>query len=659
MLKKYFYIITVLLFFVVQVHAQFKSEDTPSNSLSGENKKEDIEETDKDKKRNVPSIIKAWTISDHGLKQQASELDTALVFYHANNLFEKRSISNTFVGNYGGAYQSNDYFSRSPALDFYFSRNFDAYFLTPSQIVYFNTTTPYTLLDYLQSENRSRKNETGFNVFHSQNINPQLNFEFIYNSNKSQGQYPNQENKFHSVGLVASYQSDQFVSHSNIIFNRLQTQENGGIATDGQLWETDKTEDFVVRMEDAESKLLNNNYFTSNEYRVGKTIEADSAEYLVKTFIPRVGFIYEFEYSGNQRKFTKQSNGENFFDNTYVNKSGTNDSIRYRRLSNIFQIKFYEARDRKFTFGKHVYIGNDQLFQHFSTVRNDTVFSNAAGNEKQSNTYVGGGIFRNEGSFWQWEAKGKIYFAGYRAGQTELEGFLNKPLRIRKDTTSLKISGSLKSIVPDYFDQHFYSNHFKWENNFNPINEIIIRSSIHSQRYKVTVGANYSLLGNYIYYNESALPTQADNEFSVLSAFVNKDFSSRHWFFRANLLTQKVSNSNYLHLPVFAGYLSLNYRTLWSKVMHTQIGIDTRYNTAFYADAYQPGISKYYLQNEVKTGNYPYVDFHVNLKLKRTRFYFKVINLLSSQYTGDYYSAPDYPYYRRTFRIGVAWSFYD
>jgi len=32
----------------------------------------------------------------------------------------------------------------------------------------------------------------------------------------------------------------------------------------------------------------------------------------------------------------------------------------------------------------------------------------------------------------------------------------------------------------------------------------------------------------------------------------------------------------------------------------------------------------------------------------------------ASGFAGDnYYVAPNYPYYRRTFRIGVAWSFYD
>ena len=186
-----------------------------------------------------------------------------------------------------------------------------------------------------------------------------------------------------------------------------------------------------------------------------------------------------------------------------------------------------------------------------------------------------------------------------------------------------------------------------------------VGASIHSQQYRTTIGAGYSLIGNYIYNNEKALPTQASSELLILSAYLNKDFDSKHWFVRTQLLVQKGSNERYIHLPSVAGYISMNYRSLVSKVLYFQLGVDTRYNTSFYADAYQPGTARFYLQDKQKIGNYPYVDLHVNMKLKRTRFFFKLMNSMSGLIGDNYYAAPDYPYYRRTYRIGVAWSFYD
>jgi len=654
MFKKYIYIVAVAVLIAFQSNAQIRSGGSNTNSRNGSEQGSNPESSSKKNKApvkpKIPSFIKTWQVSQQGTRIEKTELDTTMTFYHVYQPIYQKSISNTFVGNNGGASVSNDFFQRKPNSDFYFAQSFDAYWLAPSQINYFNTTTPFSLLDYSQSDNKNTKNETRFNVFLSQNVNKKLNFEFIYNQTRSQGQYLYQENKFHNIGLVSSYMSNNFVSHSNIIFNRLEGKENGGIEASQDFGGTNKTENLSVRMDDAVNKLQNNSIFTVNEYRVGKTIEADSAENVVKRFIPRVGFIHELEFSGNKRRFTK-TDPKTFFKKIYSDSLKTSDSTKYTRLTNIFQIKFYEAPDRKFTFGKRAYIGNDQLWYSFTSTKYYP--------KKQSNTFIGGGIFRNEGKFWQWEADGRIYLTGYRTGQTELNGYVNKPLKIGRDTTSLRIEGSLKSLIPEYYDQYFYSNHFEWRNNFSNINEMTIKSSIHSQEYKTTVGVNYSLIGNYIYNNNQALPAQSKSELLVLSAYLNKDFESDHWILRTQALVQKANNGNIIHLPAFAGFISLNYRTIISKVMHFQIGADTRYNSAFYADAYNPATSRFYLQNTQLIGKYPYIDLHANLKLKRTRFFFVLMNAGSGFVGNNYFLAPDYPYYRRTFRFGISWSFYD
>lgn len=669
MFRKCTYIVFVVFLIAFQANSQVRpgasgnnrqlgNQNNPGASSEDSESKENADQ--KEKKKKIPSVIKVWQVEDQGSLISPTELDTALWFYHNYLPFNQVSISSTFTGNNGGAYISNDFFKRTSNSDFYFVRSFDAYLLNPSQIKYFNTTTPYSVLDYSQSENRMKYNETRFNVFHSQNINKKLNFGLIYNQTRSSGQYQSQENKFHSIGLQSSYLSDRFVSHSNIIFNRLRGQENGGLDAD-QSFANYETDELTTRItDDAINKISNNNLFTINEYRVGKTIESepDTAGLVTETFIPRVGFIYEFELSDNKRKFTKE-HATDFFNHYNVNGVTTNDSVKYTRLTNIFQIKFYEAPDRKFTFGKRVLIGHDNLWYHSSTDWQGMAIRYMNTPTKFTNTFIGGGIFRDKGKFWQWEAEGRLYFEGYKSGQTELNGFINKPMRIGKDTTSLRIEGSLKTLVPEYFDQYFYSNHFEWRNNFSNINEMTIRASIHSQTYKTTVGANYSLTGNYIYNNTFALPEQASGELLVLSAYLNKDFDSKHWLIRTQFLVQKAGNDRYVHLPAFAGFVSFNYRTIWSKVLFTQLGIDTRYNSAFYADAYEPATARFYLQNKQRIGGYPYIDLHANLKLKRTRFFFILMNAASGFAGDNYFVAPDYPFYRRTFRLGVAWSFYD
>lgn len=624
------------------------------NAASEFQDNDSLPSTENNRTKNIISIIKTWELKNYGALLEETKLDTALDFYQNYNPIYQESISNTFTGNLGGGYESNNFFKRKGQSDFYFYRNFDLYTILPEDVQYFNTTTPYTLLDYSQSNNQNVQNETRFNVFHSQNVNRKLNFSLIYDQSKATGQYRNQENKFHTIGLYSSYQGTKYVSHFNILFNRLRNQENGGLSDpNANLNEFKETDVFVVNLESAQYTLKNSTLFWNNEYRLGKTVEKeDSLGNVIKTFIPRTGFFYQVEFSGNGRTYNDEQANLDFYRNTYIDSTATNDTTIYNRFTNIFQLKFYEAPDRKFTFSKRAFIGHD-------FIRIKMPIDTALGKYKYSNVFVGGGISHEEGKFWKWGAQGKFYLTGYRLGQTELSAFIYKPMRLGKDTTSLMVSGNLNTIVPDYYEQKFKSNHYIWDNHFSNIKEMIIKSQIHSQKYRLSVGANYALTGNYIFNNEEALPQQAGHEMLVLSAYLNKDFVSQHWLVRTQVLWQKGSQESYLHLPDFCGYASLNWRTLWSKVMHTQIGVDVRYNTAFYADAYDAATGRYYWQNQKKIGNFPLVDVHANLKLKRTRVFFLWMNAASEFLNGDFWAAPNYPFYRRTFRLGVAWSFYD
>jgi hypothetical protein len=653
--------ITILFLFAGILTGVAQFDVSPDNFGSFQdmerNQQDSLQQDQEPKRKSVPSIIRTWKLANFGANIEETELDTSLNFFQVYDPALQRSFSNTFTGNLGGAYLSNDFFNREPYSDFYLYQSFDAYARFPESVRYFNTTTPYTLLDYSQSENKNVRNESRFNVFHSQNANSKFNFAFLYDQARSTGQYQLQETKFHTIGLLTTYVSDRFNSHFNILFNRHEAQENGGLQPDQDLNLDKETETYLVNLSAARSRLQNNTISLTNEYKLGKTEQAKTEkgeEY--EFFRPITGIIHQIEYSGNKRFYTdtEVDATADFYPDVYYDADSTNDTISYNRLTNIFQLKFYEAPGRKFTFSKRAFIAYDAI-----SIKMPGEESYTLQQENFRNLYVGGGISRTEGEFWKWNAEGKIYLTGFRSGQTELSAYIYKPLKIGKDTTSLYVAGELNTLVPDPFIQHYRSNHYGWKNQFNNINEMIIRSKIHSQEYHFTVGLNYALISNYIFNDSLALPNQGSKEMLVLAAYANKDFISKHWLIRTQLLWQNSTQTDYLHLPVFTGYLSLSYKTVISKVLHTILGFDVRYNTEFFADAYEPATGRFHWQDKQKIGNYPFIDLHANLKLKRTRAFFQLKNAGSGFIPGDFWSAPDYPLYRRTFRLGIAWSFYD
>ena len=626
------------------------------NNEGDEDQQNDEDEKDtKPEKKQVPSIIRTWQIRNYGANFEKAELDTSLNFYHIYNPIFKDNILPEFTGNIGGAYLSSDFFNRNPKTDFYFYHSYEDYSEFPGTIKFFNTTTPYTLLDYSQSENRNTRNETRFNVYHTQNANKNFNFGFFYNQTKSTGHYQYQENRFHNIGFNTSYISDKFNSHGTIIFNRHKSEENGGLEPGQDLNQYKETETYLVNLVAANSALRNNTISLINEYRLGKYEDKeDSLGNIDKVFRPITGIIHQIEYFGNRRLYTDTDPNLDFYPTAIKDSTATNDTVMYNRFTNIVQLKFYESPDRKYTFSKRAYIGYDMI-----TTKMVDIDSTYLSKDKMHNTFVGGAISRDQGEFWRWNAQGKFYLTGYRSGQTELSAYIFKPMKIGKDTTSLFLSGELNTIVPDYFQQTYRSNFYNWRNHFDNTTEMIIKSRISSSEHKLTVGFNYALIGNYVFNNADALPQQGSREMLILSAYLNKDIESKHWLLRAQVLWQKTNQEDYLHLPQLTGYLSVNFKLLISKVMHSEFGIDTRYNTAYYADAYDPATARYYWQNQQKIGNFPIIDLHANLKLKRTRAFFQWLNAGAGILNGNYWAAPDYPFYRRTFRLGIAWSFYD
>ncbi len=608
----------------------------------------------------IESRINAWELQREGAFIHFVERDTTqdkIQIYHP---IYKNAITNTYTGNYGGAYLPNNFFSRQYHTGFLFLQTHDAYLLTPHNVRYYNTTTPYTFLDYSQSENKNRKNETRFNVLHTQNINPDLNVTFRFDQARSQGQYIEQEHKNNFIALYSSYITDQYSFHGGFISNRIGNDENGGMKDDSQIFD----DVILFNLVDTRSEYRSNYFYATSEYKIGSWVDSLNTKVAVQErkadslfFLPRFSFLSYLEYSTNLRQFTEEEDEVNneFFLPATLNDSITNDSVRFHKFTGILQAKQWENPENKYSFGKRAYLGFDFVKIGIPGYSGDEYFT-----DTYSDIYVGAGIFRETGKFWNWNFDGRFYITGYHSGQTKITGSIYKPLNFLKDTAAfIEITANLQNKVPDYFQHRYHSNHYTWYNSFNHEQQMKAGIRLSSEKRNFEMGANYALINNFIYNDTLGIPSQTKNELLVFSAYLNKKFILGNFTFDAKLLFQKSSSEEFIHLPDFSAYAGIYYKLLISKVMYTQIGLDTRFNTRYYADAYNPATGFFYLQNEKEIGNYPYIDAYVSLKLKRTRVFFKLINVGSDVFNKEYFTALHHPMNRMTFRLGVDWKFYD
>jgi hypothetical protein len=123
---------------------------------------------------------------------------------------------------------------------------------------------------------------------------------------------------------------------------------------------------------------------------------------------------------------------------------------------------------------------------------------------------------------------------------------------------------------------------------------------------------------------------------------------------------QKNSNNAIIRNPTFYLKNSLYYERLaFKKAMLVRIGIDSRFISSYYANAYNPLIGQFYIQDEQKMKYTPMIDVFINMKIKTVRIFLKGNNLLQGVGLRGTYNAFLYPSDERSFKFGVTWRFLD
>jgi hypothetical protein len=274
-------------------------------------------------------------------------------------------------------------------------------------------------------------------------------------------------------------------------------------------------------------------------------------------------------------------------------------------------------------------------------------------------------MYRLKGEKFKFSGNYKLFVSGYRQTDMQLDGFISQLFGKGKRTFEMKGEGILSLKKPEYLLTRYYSNHYRWQNDFKSEKRTTLNFSLSSSVLKAQIGSRYNLLADYIYFNNQALPAQFSKPISVFDVYANKVFTFGPFGLNARLNYQNTSNKEVLPLPEFSGYAAL----YWSPTLifeetngklRFQLGTDAYYWTSFYGQAYSPALAVFYNQKEQLVGNYPFVGVFVNFEIKRLRFYLRYEHAnYDLTKPANYFNTPYYPTYQSTFRYGLVWTFYD
>jgi hypothetical protein len=616
------------------------------------------QESDSDTAVVVDQFVKTWRILDKFGAVESIPVDTFFVNFQKINAIDKFSISNSFNGNLCSPLQSKLYFDRPEANPFIFANAYYPYMMQISSATFYNTKTPFSSIKYLSGGTTNNKEDQIAFLF-TANANKKLNFGVTLDYIFARGEYDKQNAKRFAGSLFGSYNGKRYSATGLISTNTLNNYENGGITDPSYIIDPPfgyKTLTIPVRMSvDALSTFSQLQFYYNHQYSLGfeKKLKnpKDDKDTTITEFVPVTRFAHTIKYDNLQKRYFEKTLEPKFYKNSYF-PIETRDTAALQILTNTFSISLAEEFNKWAKFGLTAYLENEVEKFNFQV---DTILNN----KFESNTKVGGILSKELGQKFKYKFLGEIDLLGYKVGDFLLSGNVGGFFKLWNDTIALEAKGFIRNDEPSYFLNNYYSNHFKWKNDFSKIFRTHVSGNFSLPKRNLNLNVSVENIGNQIYFNTDTLPAQFAGSVQVIAANLKWDFHVGKFALENNVVYQLSSNQDVIPLPTLALYHNLYFHDKWFDVLSIQLGVDVRYHTAYYAPAYMPAIGQFYTQKEMKIGNYPVLNVYANFHLKRTRFFAEYYHVNQLFMKGVYYSMPYYPINPAIFKMGLTWNFYD
>lgn len=525
-------------------------------------------------------------------------------------------------------------------------------------VQYINTRTPYTDIFYSQGS----RELLFLGVKHAQNILPRWNVGIDFQRTTSQGLLPRLEtvkynySSHYNYSFHTSYQnkSKQYTLLANVTMNKGVLDDGGGIRSDS-LFESLSGGNKVVnpRLLQAQTRYRSRAVYAKQYWTLGKQSSTINENDTVYDFRARSHFSHSILLEDLTYNFSNSGSRDTLLlpNQFYDRGSVMTDSTFYGKMENRFAFHLFNPRQQQLSDSVRYYASAGIVHSLF-TVAQDVY------RRSYHNLGIDGQIERMSLKPYSlsFKAYGALMLSGYNAGDLKVNGMI----RYRFPRVDIEAHGMSELYTPDFVYTKFRSNAFIWDRSLDKISISGIggKISTRSWRHNLSLEVNNYLISNWVYMDEQAAPKQDNGVFAVQTISLQKTFQAWKFYFEHQLLAQQ-SYSDIIRIPDFGGMTRYYFQSSLFKKLRFQIGFSVFYNTSLYANAYNPAIRMFHLQNTKRIGNYPVIDPFVNGEIKRLAFFFKYEHVNQDWFSNAFYSSPGYPLLLRSMRLGVRWRFYN
>ena len=548
-----------------------------------------------------------------------------LFYKHFNNMLMNN------LGTYGSSY----YYPTN-----YFVDNQSQLFApddVKEKLFLLNGFRPFTNLTWINASRR----EQILSVNHIQKFGKMAGLSIYYKRINSPGIYINQEVNNNDLKSAFYFKTINNLYSAKITFDMLyiNNQENGGLNDINDFYK-----DSILRRE----LYQVNNYKSHYETRTlsfGLKQRFNLFSVYEDTAITKRYFIgLENNVSSTRREYFDFDSGSKIYDTTYFDTTFTQwkDSTH---LNTLFNKVSFGLTTSNFEAEPYVSFQDSRYYQYLGV---DTGFSS---------NYVGALVsFKNQ----QFKVTTDFNYGIFGYNQQDINARVNFQF-VKKDKYALKLELAHQLNEPDVYFKTFTSNHFRWENDSFAKQQItFIGSEFYFNTVDVKLTMNAKIYNHFIYFDTLALPAQQNKQETTSTLMAEKGYKLWNVHFKTALIYQLTSDRYILPLPNLAGRQIIYYENrLFKKTLKVRVGFNITYSSKFYGYEFMPSISQFYVQNQLKIGNYPFVDFFLSTHLKRAQIFIKWEHINAGFSANTYLSTPTTPFMDSSFKFGVSWNMFD
>ena len=522
-------------------------------------------------------------------------------------------------------------------------------FNTIRDINYYEVPTPTSEIMFLTTLEQGRFLDSFFTL----NFSRRLNVSIAYTGLRSLGKFRSALVSQGNFRTTFHYETknNQYHVRGHIATQDILNEESGGLTPESLLAFIDNDPNFSdrarldVNLEETENSLKASRVYLEQDYQL--LTSKDSANQKDFTNL-KVGHVLV----SNKKAYEFSQNSPSNFIGTTNFSGNIKDDVNYTFLKNQFFLEF----NSKYVLGTFKAKSSIMSYSYgYDKIINQT--SNINTRKLKGSAISFGADWKAKVSKFQLDATGEITPGSARLAGTNLQGNLS----YKKDSLfDIKASVLLNSKSPNFnylLHQSIYDA-YNWKNDFENIRTQNLGFQIDSRWLNAVV--NLTNIENYTYFGEDNKPQQYSENVTYLKVKASREFTYKKFALENTVMYQNVSGgSAVFRVPELIARNTLYYSDYWfkGKPMQVQIGATLNYFSAYKANAYNPLLSEFTLQNTEEIG-FPSVDIFFNAQIRRTRIFFRVDNALSDFGTRNYFSAPNYPYRDFTIRFGLVWNWF-